>query len=157
MLKASRAWSVLQQDTGKRLSQRTTIGNHLAAFLSATAAGLGTGLTVRVFVLRTFGCADFADLSAEGADFRCMGAAARHITGGKTAQGSAVQIVADAVLHHAHVVFGKAGCGAVVAGISTVVALGHAGAVGVFAHEGLLCGKRLKRVFPAEHWFRTLA
>lgn len=74
-----------------------------------------------VLVLFTFGCAGLTDVSAERADLCGMNAASRHEARRQSANGGAVDVVTDALGHHADVVFSEAGSRAMVAGVGTGV------------------------------------
>ena len=73
-------------------------------------------------VVAAFLGTDFTDLSAQAADGRHLFAAPRHGGGGKTANGAAIKIQADAAGHGLGVFLVEASGGAVLAGRGTCVA-----------------------------------
>lgn len=124
-------------------------GYHAAAFLGASMAGFGAHPAV-LHLLMPFAllAAEVAYLGTGLANRVDGGAAPGHVADGKTANGSAIDVEADATGEFPGIRLHQAGSGTVITGIRTGVARVDAG-LEMFVGHGLLPWERFKERFDA--------
>lgn len=96
--------------------------HHIAALLCALAASRCAILAVLRLVFSALVRASFADIGAQLADLHCVLAGPAHELGGQAANCCAFIVQFNAAGHHLRIWLLKAGCGAGVACLGTMVA-----------------------------------
>lgn len=108
-------------------SERSWLGCHFPALVSALLTGPGALLAMLRLVFGAFVGARLTDLGAHPAQFRRVGRAARHELSGQTANVGAVPVELNALSHHLDVVLPQTRCRAGLACCDAFVAGRDAG------------------------------